>query len=142
MNNEILQMINEYDEESDFFGEVSEDAITEAENMLGVNFPTQYKEYVKKYGSGGICGVDILGVEGEADGSSVILQTERRRKQGLPKKYIVIENVDEFVYCLSTVDEYKVIRWDDISQEEIERYTNFDEYLQDSFQEAIDNWED
>ncbi|MCY8233460.1 SMI1/KNR4 family protein [Priestia endophytica] len=142
MNLKILQMINEYDKESDFFGEVSEDAITEAENRLGVNFPRQYREYVKKYGSGGICGVDILGVEGETDGSSVIEQTKRRRKQGLAKKYIVIENVDEFVYCLSTVDEHKVIRWSSITKEEIERYTTFNEYLQDSFQEAIDNWEE
>ncbi|MFP7486966.1 SMI1/KNR4 family protein [Priestia filamentosa] len=54
----------------------------------------------------------------------------------------MIEDVDEFVYCLSTVGEYKVIRWDDISKEEIERYKTFHEYVQDSFQEAIDNWEE
>ncbi|MGF9859553.1 SMI1/KNR4 family protein [Priestia endophytica] len=141
MNNKILQMISGYEEDKDFFGEASEEALIEEEIGLEVNFPPQYREYVKKYGSGGICGVDILGVEGEADGSSVIEQTERRRKQSLPKKYIVIENVDEFVYCLSTVEEYKVIRWSGITKEEIERYTTFNEYLQDSFQEVINNWE-
>ncbi|WP_308012620.1 SMI1/KNR4 family protein [Metabacillus rhizolycopersici] len=94
----------------------------------------------KKYGSGGICGVDILGVEG-ADYSSVVESTERYRKLGLPKKYIVIENVGEFVYCLSTADGYNVMRWDDISKREINRYTTFNEYIQDNFQEAIDNWD-
>ena len=107
---------------------------------MEVSFPPEYKEFIKKYGSGGICGVDILGVEG-ADYPSVVESTERYRKLGLPKKYIVIENDDEFVYCLSTVDGYNVVRWDDISKREINRYTTFNEYLQDSFQEAIDNWD-
>ncbi|MFP7486967.1 SMI1/KNR4 family protein [Priestia filamentosa] len=89
MNNKILQMISEYEEDKDFFGEASEEALIEAESMLGVDFPPQYREYVKKYGSGGICGVDILGVEGDVEGSSVTLQTERRRKQGLPPKDIL-----------------------------------------------------
>ncbi|WP_242450834.1 SMI1/KNR4 family protein [Priestia endophytica] len=86
-----------------------------------------------------MCGVDILGVEGEAAGSAVIEQTERRRKQGLSEKYIVIENVDEFVYCLNTGDEYNIITWNGISKEEIKDYTTFNEFLQDNFQEAIDN---
>lgn len=33
-------------------------------NGLEVSFPTGYKEFVEKYGSEGICGVDILGVKG------------------------------------------------------------------------------
>jgi hypothetical protein len=52
-------------------------------------------------GSGGICGVDILGIEG-VDYASVVEKTQRYREAGLPNKYIVIENVDEFLYCLDT----------------------------------------
>ncbi|WP_019394557.1 SMI1/KNR4 family protein [Priestia filamentosa] len=141
MNNKILQMINEYEEDKDFFGEASEEAIKKAENRLEVTFPSEYREYVKKYGSGGICGVEILGVE-EEDFASVIDYTERYRKWNLLQKYIVIKHVDEFAYCLNTVDEYNVITWDGISKEEIESYTTFNEFLQDNFQEAIDNWED
>ncbi|MDM5308114.1 SMI1/KNR4 family protein [Peribacillus frigoritolerans] len=141
MNIELLELINEYMEKGDFIGEVSEDYIARAEKILEVNFPPEYKEFVKKFGSGGICGVDVLGIEG-ADYASVVESTKRYRKLGLPKKYIVIENVDEFVYCLSTLDEYNVVRWDDISsKKELDRYTTFYEYLQDSFQEAIDNWD-
>lgn len=105
-----------------------------------MNFPPEYKEFVKKFGSGGICGVDVLGVEG-ADYASVVESTKRYRKLGLPKKYVVIENVDEFVYCLSTIDEHNVVRWDDISKKELNRYSSFNQFLQDSFQEAIDNWD-
>lgn len=138
MNDKLVEMINEYTEKGDFIGEVSNDYIKKAEKTLEVNFPKEYKEFVKQYGSGGICGVDILGVEG-VEYSSVVESTERYRKLGLPHKYIVIENVDEFIYCLNTVGEHNVIRWDDISKREVTRYTTFDEYLQDSFQEAIDN---
>jgi cell wall assembly regulator SMI1 len=138
MNNKLVEMINEYIEEGDFIGEFSDDDIKKAEKTLEVSFPTEYKEFVKKYGSGGICEVDILGVEG-ADYASVVESTERYRNLGLPNKYIVIKNVDEFVYCLNTVEDSNVVRWDDISKREVTRYTTFDEYLQDSFQEAIDN---
>ncbi|MED3892777.1 SMI1/KNR4 family protein [Peribacillus frigoritolerans] len=140
MNNELLELINQYMEKGDFIGEVSDDYIARTEKKLEVNFPPEYKEFVKKFGSGGICGVDVLGVEG-ADYASVVESTKRYRKLGLPKKYVVIENVDEFVYCLSTIDEHNVVRWDDINKKELNRYTTFNEFLQDSFQEAIDNWD-
>jgi cytochrome c-type biogenesis protein CcmH/NrfG len=48
--------------------------------------------------------------------------------------------MDEFIYCLNTVDAYNVISWDDITKQEVESYTAFNEFLQDHFQEAVDNW--
>ncbi|WP_433958090.1 SMI1/KNR4 family protein [Cytobacillus horneckiae] len=138
MNIKLLEMINEFIEEGDFSGEASIENITKAEQTLNISFPTEYKQFVKKYGSGGICGVDVHGVEG-SEYASVVESTERFRKLDLPNKYIVIENVDEYIYCLNTADKNNVIRWDDTSQKEIIRYESFDDYLQDSFQEAIDN---
>lgn len=138
MNSILLEILNDFIEEGDFFGEVSDDDITKAEEALELSFPQEYKGFVKKFGSGGICGVEILGVEG-SEYASVVESTIRYRKLGLPNKYIVIENVDDFVYCLYTMAEYPVVRWDDVSKREIKRYNSFDEYLQDSFQEAIDN---
>ncbi|MFC0186698.1 SMI1/KNR4 family protein [Fictibacillus aquaticus] len=140
MNSTIVNMINEYFEEGDFSGAISDEDIEKAERALAVHFPLEYKAFLKSYGSGGICGVEILGVEG-SEYASVVEGTERYRKLGLPNKYIVIENVDEFVYCLNTVEGYQVVRWDDTSKKEVIRYSSFDEYLQDSFQEAIDNWD-
>lgn len=140
MDMEILEMINQYTEKGDFFGEISDENIVMIEKKLGCTFPPQYREFVKRFGSGGICGVEVLGVEG-MEYASVVDDTERYRKLGLPENYLVIENVDEFVYCINTKGDYYVIRWDDISKEEIIRYSTFDEYLKGSFQEAIDNWD-
>lgn len=139
MNTQISMMINEYIEKDDFFGAVPDEDISRAEEKIRMQISRQYKEFVKAYGSGGICGVEVLGVEGNGY-ASVVDATERFRKFGLPEEYLVIENVDEFVYCLNTGENHCVIRWDDISKKEIERYSSFDDYLQDSFQEAIDNW--
>lgn len=52
--------------------------------------------------------MELLAVEGE-DFASVAEDTEYFRTGGLPQKYIVIENVDKFVYCLNTVDGHNVI---------------------------------
>lgn len=57
MKNKLIEMVNEYIEKGDFNGEVSDYDIKKAEEKLEVSFPKEYKEFVKKYGSGGICGV-------------------------------------------------------------------------------------
>lgn len=140
MNSKILDMINRYVEEADFFGEITEESIVHAEKELGIAFPIAYRAFVHKFGFGGICGVDILGV-GTNGYASVVNSTNRFRKLGLSHQYIVIENVDEFIYCLNTKGNNQVIRWDRISKEAVDRYTSFDAFLEDSFQEAIDNWD-
>ncbi|WP_106498336.1 SMI1/KNR4 family protein [Lentibacillus sp. Marseille-P4043] len=137
MNNELLEMINKHIEKGDFTGRFTNENIDRTEQELGVDFPEGYKEFIKRFGAGGICGVDVLGIEG-MDYASVVESTKQYRGLGLPKNYLVIEDVDEFVYCLNTMDD-SVVRWDDISKQELKRYLTFDEYLKDSFQEAIDN---
>lgn len=138
MNINLLKMINEYVEEGDFTGEISDNDIMIAEETLKLIFPKEYKDFVRMYGSGGIAGVEVHGVEG-SEYASVVENTVRYRKLGLPTKYVVIENVDEFVYCLNTEEDHIVVRWDDVSKSEMKRYNSFDEYLEDSFLEAIDN---
>ncbi|WEG18955.1 SMI1/KNR4 family protein [Alkalihalophilus pseudofirmus] len=64
MNPKIEEMLNEYIEDGDFIGTVSDEAIEKAEEVLKVKFPRDYRKFVKHYGSGGICGVDILNIEG------------------------------------------------------------------------------
>jgi antitoxin YobK len=138
VNINLLKMINEYVEEGDFTGEISDNDIMIAEETLKLIFPKEYKDFVRMYGSGGIAGVEVHGVEG-SEYASVVENTVRYRKLGLPTKYVVIENVDEFVYCLNTEEDHIVVRWDDVSKSEMKRYNSFDEYLEDSFLEAIDN---
>lgn len=139
MNKKILDMIEEYREENDFYGEVSEEHIRIAEEKLNLKFPRKYREFVKKFGSGGICGVEILGVEGNL-GASVVKTTERYRKLGLNKDMIVIYDGGEFFMCmLGNRDDERVFCGDRSGKEPLAQYNSFDEYLLDVFQEGIDN---
>lgn len=141
MNERIIQMIEDYGEEDDFFGSVSEEDIYNAEEKLGVKFPQSYRNFIKNYGSGGICGVEIEGVEGNL-GASVVDVTERWRNLGLDRNLIVIEDSGEFVRCVYSADinDERVFSWDRSEQSLYPRYNSFDDYEIDMFQEGIDNW--
>ncbi|WNS43285.1 SMI1/KNR4 family protein [Paenibacillus sp. MMS20-IR301] len=139
MNQEIIKMIEEHGEEKDFFGGTSEQIIANSEKILNLKFPQKYREFLKQYGSGGICGVEILGVEGDF-GASVVKATERWREMGLDMGLIVIEDSGEFVRCMYSADfnDERVFSWNrggGLS----ERYDTFDDYTIDMFQEGIDN---
>lgn len=140
MNNKIVDMIKQYSEEDDFYGKTNEVDIKIVEKSLGIMLPESYKWFLSNYGSGGICGVEILGIENK-DNSSVIHGTERYRGLGLDSGCIVIEDLGEFIMCIDTNNENKVIRWDNVNKKKEYRYDNFYEYLIDTFQEAIDNWD-
>jgi hypothetical protein len=140
MNEKIKKMIEEYGEERDFFGGASDEDISNAEEMLGLKFPQSYREFLKEYGSGGICGVEILGVQGNL-GASVVKATERWRNIGLDMGLIVIEDSGEFVRCLCSADvnDNRVFSWIRGGRELSVRYDTFDDYTIDMFQEGIDN---
>lgn len=140
MNNKIIDMIKQYGEEDDFYGEIKEEAINFVEQSLSLTFPESYKWFICNYGSGGICGVEILGIE-KKDNSSVMHGTERYRMLGLETGCVVIEDLGEFIMCIDTNERDKIIRWDRVNKNKEYRYDNFYEYLIDTFQEAIDNWE-
>ncbi|VYT63121.1 SMI1/KNR4 family protein [Clostridium paraputrificum] len=140
MNNRIVDMIKKYGEENDFYGRINEDDIKLVEHRLGMIFPESYRCFIRNYGSGGICGVEILGIENK-DNPSVICGTQRYRKLGLETGCIVIEDLGEFIMCIDTNDRDKIIRWDRINKNKEYRYNDFYEYLIDTFQEAIDNWD-
>lgn len=141
MDDRIIKMIEYYGEEDDFFGEVSEEYINKAEEKLGVKFPLSYRSFIKKYGSGGICGVEIEGVQSNL-GASVVDSTERWRKLGLDRNLIVLEDSGEFVRCMYCVDinDGRVFSWERGGKELYPRYNTFDDYIIDIFQEGIDNW--
>ena len=59
--------------------------------------PSQYVEFLKTYGHGGICGVCTDGIG--LDGSYVFVEnTLEYRAEGLQENLIVIENADEWLY--------------------------------------------
>lgn len=140
MNNKIVDMIKKYEEENDFYGKINEEDIKLVEHSLNIIFPESYKWFISNYGSGGICGVEILGIENK-ENSSVIYGTEKYRMLGLESGCVVIEDLGEFIMCIDTNDRDKIIRWDRVNKIKEYRYNDFYEYLIDTFKEAIDNWD-
>ena len=141
MDERIINMIENHGEEDDFFGEVSEEYINKAEEKLRVKFPQSYRKFIKKYGSGGICGVELEGVQGNL-GASVVDATERWRKFGLGMNLIVLEDSGEFARCMycEDIDDDRVYSRERGGTDLQPRYDSFDDYLIDIFQEGIDNW--
>jgi antitoxin YobK len=141
MNQKLIKMIESYGEEDDVYGESSETYILKAEEELKVTFPRGYREFVKRYGSGGICGVELEGVQGHV-GASVVEVTKRWRRLGLPMDVIVLEESAEFVRCMygAEKNDNRVFSWERKGKDLQVRYPTFEEYVIDTFQEGIDNW--
>ncbi|RSK29712.1 SMI1/KNR4 family protein [Bhargavaea beijingensis] len=141
MDERIIKMIENYGEEDDFFGEISEEYINKAEEKLRVKFPLSYRNFIKKYGSGGICGVELEGVQGNL-GASVVDATERWRKLGLGMNLIVLEDSGEFARCMycADINDDRIFSFERGGIDLHPRYNTFNDYLIDIFQEGIDNW--
>ena len=88
-----------------------DDKIKNAEEELGIKFPEQYKWFLKKYGHGGVLGIDTLGVIEKTNSFPVVRYTKQCIGSNLKKEYIVIEDIDEYYYCLS-MEDGKVRDWD------------------------------
>ena len=57
MNDIILNTIKKYEVKGDFnYASVTDDMISDAEEILGVKLPNQYVDYSKMFGHGGIAG--------------------------------------------------------------------------------------
>ncbi|MGI6217125.1 MAG: SMI1/KNR4 family protein [Coriobacteriales bacterium] len=137
MNEKIRKIISEHEEDS-FFTNVSpsDEMISAAQEKLGVVLPDQYVEYLKTYGHGGVGGVEILGF-GFDDSAMFVDDTLEYRGFGLPDNLVVVENVDEWLYCLDC-DTGAVVSWNEADGLRAE-YPDFDEFILDEFNDAIDN---
>lgn len=113
---DIIKIIKEDTFDSSMFtGGVDTDKIYYIENELDVKLPNSYKWFLKTFGYGFIYGIEILGY-GKFTPPLVVTKTLDYRKYGLPNEYVVIEDCDEFIYCLDTSkmenNECPVISWD------------------------------
>ena len=137
MNDIILNTIKKYEVKGDFnYASVTDDMISDAEEILGVKLPNKYVDYIKMFGHGGIAGVEILGVG--LTGKMVFVEsTLEYRADELPGNLVVIENVDEWLMCLDC-DTGKVVSWDFTGYIK-EEYDSFDDYLMDQMNNAIEN---
>lgn len=143
---ELIIFINENKESDDFTGGVDESQIELVKNELGVELPDSYKWFLATYGSGGLFGVDILGV-GKSNRAPVVDNTRRYRDLGLDKDLVVIEDAGEYVYCLYTSkmenNECPVIAWN--RPDGLDDYNtakDFNEFLSERLLDAKEAWEE
>lgn len=136
MNKQIEAAISQYGENGSFTKVApTQEMLAEAQQKLGFPMPEQFVEYLNAYGHGGI-GFEVLGVG--FDGTMFFLdETLEYREDGLPDNLLVVENCDEWLYCIDA-DTGEVVSWyfdDDPSVD----YSCFDDYLLDRLNNAIEN---
>lgn len=143
---ELIYFINEHKESDDFTGGVNESQINSIQNELGVELPESYKWFLTTYGSGGLFGVDILGVA-KSNRAPVVVNTKRYRDLGMDKDLVVIEDAGEYAYCLYISEmknnECPVIAWNRPGG--LDNYNtakDFYEFLSQRLLDAKEAWEE
>ena len=137
MNKQIKKLISTYEKDKSYTKmPLTDEIAATVKAELGVTLPQQYQDYLNKYSHGGIAGVLILGIG--LTGRAIFLDvTKMYRKEGLPENFVVIENCDEWLYCLNC-DTGEVYYWDWFGNTRKE-FDSFDEFLLSEYQEAIEN---
>ena len=99
MNSQINDLITRFEDKGSFTKVApNQEMLAEVEKKLGLSVPEQFLEYLKAYSHGGI-GFEILGIG--FDGSISFLEdTLEYREDGLPNNLLVVENCDEWLYCI------------------------------------------
>ena len=137
--NSVFDLMKEYEERRDFAHSlVNENIIREAEKKLKVRLPETYKRFLIEFGFGGLDGIEILGVA--KNGRVVFVDTTLKlRELGMPQNLIVIEECDEWVYCIEN-ESQSIVSWAiEDGNTYREAYQDFETYLQDRVNDAIEN---
>ena len=142
----LKNFIEEHKESDDFTGGVDESQIILIQNELGVELPESYRWFLTNYGSGGLFGVNILGMA-KSNRAPVVVNTLRYRDLGMDNGLVVVEDAGEYAYCLYISemdnDECPVIAWnrpgglDDYNTAE-----NFYEFLYQRLLDAKEAWDE
>ncbi|XOQ15351.1 MAG: SMI1/KNR4 family protein [Shouchella clausii] len=143
---ELMNFIKRNMEPGDFTGGVDGKQIDYIQDTLKLKLPDSYKWFLTNYGSGGLYGVDILGVA-KSNIATVIIETESYRDLGMSENLVVIEDIDEYAYCLDTSNmennECPVIAWN--KQGGLDDYNtaeNFYEFFSQRLMDAKEAWEE
>lgn len=143
---ELTNFIKRNMEPDDFTGGVDGKQIDYVQDTLKLKLPESYKWFLNNYGSDGLYGVNILGVA-KSNIATVVIETESYRDIGMSENLIVIENIDEYAYCLDTSNiennECPVIAWN--KQGGLDDYNtaeNFYVFLSQRLLDAKEAWEE
>lgn len=141
----LQEFIKKYGKDDDFTGGVSEDKVKETEQKLQVSLPESYKWFLRNYGYGGFFGVDIFGYG--FTGPAVVDATQSHQKYyDLIAGLVVIEDIDEFAYCLDTNKmkngECPVITWDNQEGYGVKLADSFLDYFIERLESAKEDWDE
>lgn len=120
-------------------GGITEEKIHILENNLDLKFNKDIKTFLSRYGVIVGYGIEILGC-GKNGESSLVRETQRFRKYGLEREYIVIRNVDEWIYCLNNNDG-KVSSWDRTDKKHLLKEDSFERYVLNELVNAKEEWD-
>lgn len=127
-------MIVEAGDNAFFIGSTNDCYIKQIEDVLSVKLPQGYKWFLSKYGYGFFYSVFILGI-GKDKSLVCAEETLKKRKLGLPSNFIVVEDCDEWVYCINC-DDGKVCMWSSWDPNFDYCYNDFYDYLFSRFSEV------
>lgn len=132
-----------------FVGPASATKIARAEEILGVQFPSAYREFLEAYGHGMIGPFEIYGITtGDSDPGSdaldVVGRTMANREFGLPKEFVavyVLGNGEDYVIEPAMGEDPPVYAWspgagNDRSLMELV-YPSFSRFFLDKVEEAM-----
>lgn len=142
-----ISLIEKHKSDGDFSGPVSPDRISDAELSLGVSFPPSYKEFLERYGTGDIFGIEIYGItrnSGSSIPNAIWLTREVRESVGMPHDFVVIASSGFGPYIVldtavrNETNESPVLLWDTGNRTE-KIAENFGAFLFDEITGMIDN---
>lgn len=113
-----FELIEKFRNPNDYIaGPKTDKQIMDMESILNVTLPPSYKEFIRKYGSGGIRSKDFFGIDKSVEESESVVSTLNNRKYDLPLKYVIVTNDGDGSYCAIDCSnknkngESPVIRW-------------------------------
>ena len=137
MNQQIIDLIEAHAASDSFtYASPSSSLLEKVQADLDVTLPEQYVAFLNKYGDGGFNGFEIIGV-GKSDAAFFEEDTQRYREYGLPNNLVMVENCDEWVYCIDCNDG-SIVSWD-FNGYQKKDYECFDDYLLDRISDAVEN---
>ena len=137
MNATLKSLIAEFSSEKSFSkASPSPASIAQCEEELGIILSNQYKEFLVLYGQGGFNGFYVLGFN-KAGKPAFVRETIEHREYGLPNQLVAIENCDEWLYCENSANG-SIVSWSP-DGEILDAYDDFDSYLLDRMNDAIEN---
>ncbi|MGY5611793.1 SMI1/KNR4 family protein [Vibrio brasiliensis] len=121
-------------------GGVSSEDINHLEKEIGLSLSHSYKWFLTEFGALDIFGEEkILGISKD-DSFSSLQKTIEYWEKGLPRYCIVIQDCDEWIYCLNTnklkKDEMSIVSWDLEEGLSGELWSDFGKFLMETLIEA------